>query len=231
MPMKASTSGMSFGNSSRKRCERQPETITAWPRWFASRNSTDSRIVSTLSSAAESMNEQVLTMTASACVASLVISTPLFISEPSIISASTRFLAQPSEIKPTRNGRSAEFSFIKGAEVTSCGSARQSSARVCLHGDHILTLPRRLLPRPSGERAGVRLVEYWLQFHGARGFEPETIAPPYPNPVVIYFPPRLRLRLPWGRRGNKRGQCTDPPSLRQPKSDHPYPCSSVFIRG
>ena len=63
MPMNASTSGMSFGSSSRNRCGRQPETITAWPRRFASRNSTDSRIVSTLSSCAESMKEQVLTMT------------------------------------------------------------------------------------------------------------------------------------------------------------------------
>ncbi len=35
---------------------------------------------------------------------SLVISMPLLRSEPSMISASTRFLAQPSEIRPTRNG-------------------------------------------------------------------------------------------------------------------------------
>ena len=104
MPMKASTSGISLGNSSRKRCGRQPETITACPRWRASRSSTDSRIVSTLSSWAESIKEQVLTMTASALAASLVISTPPLRSEPSMISASTRFLAQPREIKPTRNG-------------------------------------------------------------------------------------------------------------------------------
>ena len=32
MPMNASTSGSSFGSSSRKRCGRQPETMTAWPR-------------------------------------------------------------------------------------------------------------------------------------------------------------------------------------------------------
>ena len=55
------------------------------------------------------MKEHVFTMTASACVASFVISTPLFISEPSMISASTRFLAQPSEIKPTRKGRISDF--------------------------------------------------------------------------------------------------------------------------
>src|ERR1035437_3295055 len=114
MPMNASTSGISFGSSSRKRCGRQPETMTAWPRWFASRNSTDSKIVSTLSSCAESMKEQVLTMTASACAASLVISTPPLSSKPSMISASTRFLAQPSEIKPTRSGRGLEFFLVTG---------------------------------------------------------------------------------------------------------------------
>ncbi len=113
MPMNASTSGMSLGSSSRKRCGRQPETMTAWPRWLASRSSTDSRMVSTLSSCAESMKEQVLTMTASALAASLVISTPLLSSEPSMISASTRFLAQPSEIMPTRKGVfSLEFFFV-----------------------------------------------------------------------------------------------------------------------
>ena len=78
MPMNASTSGSSFGSSSRKRCGRQPETISPWPRLFASRTSADSRMVSTLSSCAESMNEHVLTITTSACAASLVISTPLF---------------------------------------------------------------------------------------------------------------------------------------------------------
>jgi ornithine cyclodeaminase/alanine dehydrogenase-like protein (mu-crystallin family) len=45
------------------------------------------------------------TAAASALAASLVISTPLLSSEPSMISASTRFLAQPSEMMPTRNGR------------------------------------------------------------------------------------------------------------------------------
>src|SRR2546425_2128131 len=50
------------------------------------------------------MNEQVLTITASAAAESFVISTPAFRSEPSMISASTRFLAQPSEISPTRSG-------------------------------------------------------------------------------------------------------------------------------
>ena len=61
-------------------------------------------MASTLSSWAASMKEQVLTMTTSALAASLVISTPLFTSEPSMISASTRFFAQPREINPTRTG-------------------------------------------------------------------------------------------------------------------------------
>src|SRR5665213_2414630 len=123
MPMNASTSGMSFGSSSRNRCGRQPETMTAWPRRFASRSATDSRIVSTLSSCAESMKEQVLTITASALAASLVISTPFFNSEPSMISASTRFLAQPSEIKPTRSGLELGFFLVteKSGWVNRCG--------------------------------------------------------------------------------------------------------------
>ena len=60
------------------------------------------------------MNEQVLTITTSACPASLVISKPACNRVPSMISASTRFLAQPSEIIPTRTGRSVEFAVIKG---------------------------------------------------------------------------------------------------------------------
>src|SRR5664279_5061646 len=59
------------------------------------------------------MNEQVLTITTSACAVSLVISTPSLSSVPIITSASTRFLAQPSEITPTRIGRSLDSCFIK----------------------------------------------------------------------------------------------------------------------
>jgi hypothetical protein len=58
------------------------------------------------------MNEQVLMITTSACAASLVISMPSSSSLPSMISASTRFLAHPSEISPTRTGRSVTLSFI-----------------------------------------------------------------------------------------------------------------------
>src|SRR5258705_7751223 len=64
------------------------------------------------------MKEHVFTITASAPAASLVISTPLFSSEPSMISASTRFLAQPSEIRPTRRGRCSVVLLIKGREAT-----------------------------------------------------------------------------------------------------------------
>src|SRR5688572_21489418 len=60
------------------------------------------------------MNEQVFTITTSAFAASFVISTPSLMSEPSMISASTRFLAQPSEISPTCNGRSLDFSLVTG---------------------------------------------------------------------------------------------------------------------
>src|SRR6266851_1083424 len=58
------------------------------------------------------MKEQVLTITTSAPLVSLVICTPPFSSVPSMISASTRFLAQPSEINPTRNGRSMDSCVI-----------------------------------------------------------------------------------------------------------------------
>ena len=105
MPMKTSTSGMSLGSSSRNRWGMQPETITAWPGRVFSRNSVDSKMVSTLSSCAASMKEQVLTMTASASAGSFTISTPPLSNDPSMISASTRFLAQPSEMSPTVRGR------------------------------------------------------------------------------------------------------------------------------
>src|ERR1043166_6126361 len=65
------------------------------------------------------MNEQLLTITTSAEAASFVISTPLLISDPSMISASTRFFAQPREIRPTRKGLDWEtFSGTRTANVT-----------------------------------------------------------------------------------------------------------------
>ena len=66
------------------------------------------------------MNEQVLTITTSAAAASLVISTPSLISEPSMISASTRFLAQPREIRPTFNGRSEILLLMKTGSIYGC---------------------------------------------------------------------------------------------------------------
>src|SRR6059036_3289319 len=72
-------------------------------------------MASTLSCCAESINEQVFTITTSASPGSFVISTPSFSSVPSIISASTRFLAQPSEIRPTRMGLFMDTSLIKAA--------------------------------------------------------------------------------------------------------------------
>src|SRR5262245_15418079 len=60
------------------------------------------------------MNEQVLTMTASALEASFVISTPSLSNEPSIISACTRFLAQPRERIPTRRGRPLAYTSFTG---------------------------------------------------------------------------------------------------------------------
>ncbi len=53
------------------------------------------------SSLAESMNAQVLTMSTSASSADAVISMPCARTLPSMISASTRFFAQPREIMPT----------------------------------------------------------------------------------------------------------------------------------
>src|SRR5581483_6957120 len=71
-------------------------------------------MASTLSRCAVSIKEQVFTMTTSASAAWLVISMPSFRSDPSMISASTRFLAQPREMSPTRTGLGAESDFTAG---------------------------------------------------------------------------------------------------------------------
>ena len=144
MPMNASTSGSSFGKTSRNRCGRQPETMMPCPRFVASRSSADSRMVSTLSSCAESMNEQVFTITTSAWRASFVISTPSFRSVPIMISASTRFFAHPSEIKPTRTGRSVESGFIKDRSPYVIGI---TGATAGSFSQHSLREPRPNLPR------------------------------------------------------------------------------------
>ena len=102
--MNASTSGNSLGSSSRNRCGMQPDTITACDGLRTSRSAADSRIASTDSSCAASMNEHVFTINASASAGSLVTSIPCLSNDPSMISASTRFLAHPSETIPTRRG-------------------------------------------------------------------------------------------------------------------------------
>src|SRR5216110_2756546 len=60
-----------------------------------------SRMVSIDSCFAESMNTHVLTTRTSAAAASWVSSCPACCARPSITSESTRFLGQPSEIRPT----------------------------------------------------------------------------------------------------------------------------------
>src|ERR1700677_1107427 len=129
MPIKASTSGRSLGRSSRKRCGRQPETMRPWAGLVWERTSADSRMASMLSSCAASIKEQVFTMTTSAWRASLVISSPLLSRDPSIISASTRFLAQPREINPTRTGAFLVF-VVTGIGYGEGGKTQPRSARL-----------------------------------------------------------------------------------------------------
>ena len=62
------------------------------------------------------------TISTSAAAVSLVTSTPSFSSVPTITSASTRFLAQPSEIIPTRTGRALESFFISRRVARAIGS-------------------------------------------------------------------------------------------------------------
>src|SRR2546429_2398579 len=160
MPMNASTSGSSRGSSSRNRCGKHPETMSAWPRFCASRTCADSRMASTLSSWAASMNEQVLTMTASARAASLTISAPSFSSEPSMISASARFLAQPSEIRPMRKGRRVVGPFVTGWRSYANSAAQRNDGKC--RGSR-----SELLPRLHG-REGQRVARlFWLIESGA----------------------------------------------------------------
>ena len=63
-------------------------------------SSASSRIVSTDSCFAESMNAQVLTTSTSASTASAVTSWPACWTRPIITSESTRFFGQPRETKP-----------------------------------------------------------------------------------------------------------------------------------
>src|SRR4051794_10650791 len=68
------------------------------------------------SSLAESMNAHVFTTNTSASSALAVISMPLRTTLPSMISASTRFLAQPRLIMPTFGG-AAISTFIDGLTI------------------------------------------------------------------------------------------------------------------
>src|SRR5207244_12247508 len=100
--MNASTSGSASRNSLENRCDMQPLTINFWfVRLFKPRCWCASRIASIDSSLAESMNAQVLITRTSASSAREVISIPRASTLPSMISASTRFLAQPRLIIPT----------------------------------------------------------------------------------------------------------------------------------
>src|SRR6266487_4340929 len=100
--MNASTSGSASRNSLENRCDMQPLTIGFWSdRLFKPRCWCASRIASIDSSLAESMNAQVLTTRTSASSRRDVISIPRCKTLPSMISASTRFLAQPRLIMPT----------------------------------------------------------------------------------------------------------------------------------
>ena len=98
VPITPSISGISARNSSPKRCERQPATMSCWPSRFFS---ACSRIVSVDSAFAGSMNAQVLMTTASASAASGTSDQPAAPSFAIITSLSTRFFAHPRETKET----------------------------------------------------------------------------------------------------------------------------------
>jgi hypothetical protein len=102
-PMKASTSGIAPGRSLAKRCAMQPATISfcSLRRLRRPRCWCTSRMWPIDSSFEESMNEQVLTMTTSAFSASGMTCMPAWCRWPTMISLSTRFLAQPSEMRLT----------------------------------------------------------------------------------------------------------------------------------
>ena len=103
VPTTASTSGMFFRISSRKRSTRQPATTRRFALppvfWRAM-----SRIVSMDSCCALPINEQVFTTMTSASSALEVSSAPAWASMPIITSLSTRFLGQPRLTKPTLAG-------------------------------------------------------------------------------------------------------------------------------
>ena len=99
VPTTASTSGIFFRISSRKRSTRHPATTNFFA--FPALCRAISRIVLTDSCCALSMNEQVFTTMTSASSARWTRSAPACESMPIITSLSTRFLGQPKLTKPT----------------------------------------------------------------------------------------------------------------------------------
>src|SRR5438128_3857647 len=100
--MNASTSGSDWRSSLENRCDMHPLTISfCCDLLLKPRCRCASRIASIDSSLAESMNAHVFITRTSASCALAVISIPCCKTLPSMISASTRFLAQPRLIIPT----------------------------------------------------------------------------------------------------------------------------------
>src|SRR6478736_9593762 len=103
-PMKASTSSCnSEDRSFEKRCDMQPATMSfcSLRRFFIPLFWWTSRMWPIDSSLEESMKEPVLTMTTSAFSASGMTTMPAWCKWPTMISLSTRFLAQPREMRLT----------------------------------------------------------------------------------------------------------------------------------
>ena len=94
-PSRTSISGISAASSAAWRWTRHPVTTSRRGPVFLC--SASSRIVSTLSSRAASMNAQVLTTMTSARSGSSTSSPPAAVTWPSISSVSTWFLGQPSD--------------------------------------------------------------------------------------------------------------------------------------
>ena len=98
-PTIASASGISSSNSCPYRCPRHPAIIRERHRPLSLYSDILSIVVID-SSFADSMKAQVLTINISASAGSLVISMPLSLRIPSIVSVSTRFLEHPRLIQP-----------------------------------------------------------------------------------------------------------------------------------
>src|SRR5438876_2793569 len=143
VPTTASTSGIFFWISSRKRSTRQPATTS-----FCARPSVlsraISRIVSTDSCCALPINEQVLTTMTSASSAREVNSAPAWVSKPIMTSLSTRFLGQPKLTNPTlRREALLESVFSRCSAGTDFSSATMEFYYSTIHKNVRLALRRR----------------------------------------------------------------------------------------